>query len=165
MRETIVEEVVVEEAVAAEPPRRAPRPATIGQLRRERRRLWDERQEVVYHVGGLAVDLHARGVLDAGLLWHRAELVHELDARMALIDEQLAEIDTRRVRRRRAAQPVGYCLSCGAPYPDGAVFCSQCGARIPVPPAPGAPGDADRDTAVIAEGDTEVFAPPPAERP
>jgi hypothetical protein len=112
-------------------PERAP---TIGQLRRQRRKLWDERQEAVYHVGGLAVDLERRGIDDDTLVRRRAAAVLDLDRRLGEIDGELAEADERRRKgRTRMPDPAGYCQSCGAPYLTDAAFCSRCGARIHVP--------------------------------
>jgi hypothetical protein len=128
-------------------PTHAQRAPTTGRLRRERRRLWDERQETVYHLGGLALDLHSRAILGDALVARRAEVVHEIDARIASIDEQLADLDDRRRQRRvRVPPPAGYCLSCGAPYQTEAAFCFRCGARIHVPVD-------DADTQVIAMGE------------
>lgn len=127
------------------------RPATTGQLRRERRRLWDERQEMVYHLGGLALDLHSRALLRDELVGRRAQVVDELDARIATIDEQLAEHDARRRQGRVRVPPAaGYCLSCGAPYQTDAAFCFRCGARVHVPVD-------DADTQVIATAETAVI--------
>jgi hypothetical protein len=152
-------ETGADEAAPPPPTDKPPRPPTVGQLRRDRRRLWDERQETVYHLGGLAADLHARGMIDQELIVRRARIVHELDARIALIDEELVELDTqRRGRRGRLPQPAGYCLSCGAPFLPEAAFCSQCGARIHVMEDEGRtgaiaeagdPADYDADTQVI----------------
>jgi hypothetical protein len=143
-----------------------PRSPTTGQLRRERRRLWDERQETVYHLGGLALDLDSRAMLGDTLVARRAEVVHELDARIATIDEQLAEHDThRRQRRVRVPPPAGYCLSCGAPYQADAAFCSRCGARVHV-----AVDEADTqviataETADIGDDSTMVIPAPPEGR-
>ncbi len=128
-----------------------PRPPTPGHLRRERRKLWDERQETVYHLGGLAFDLHLRGMLDDELVGRRAEVVHELDARIAAIDEQLAEHDARRRQGRVRVPPAaGYCLSCGAPYQADAAFCFRCGARVHV-------AVDEADTQVIATAETAVI--------
>jgi hypothetical protein len=136
---------------AAPPTARAPRPPTTGQLRRERRRLWDERQETVYHLGGLALDLHSRAMLGDDLVARRARVVHELDARITTIDEQLADLDSRRRQGRvRVPPPAGYCLSCGAPYQTDAAFCFRCGARIHIPVD-------DADTQVIAIAETAVI--------
>jgi hypothetical protein len=46
---------------------------TVGELRRERKRLWDTRELAVYHVGGLAVDLCRRGLDDPDLVSRRAD--------------------------------------------------------------------------------------------
>jgi len=148
----VPEPVAPEEAAAhaASPTARAPRPPTTGQLRRERRRLWDERQETVYHLGGLALDLHSRAMLGDDLVARRAEVVREIDARITTIDEQLADLDSRRRQGRvRVPPPAGYCLSCGAPYQTDAAFCFRCGARIHIPVD-------DADTQVIATAETTV---------
>ena len=128
-------------------PVRPERPPTTGHLRRERRRLWDERQETVYHLGGLAFELQSRAIPGDALVARRAEVVREIDARIASIDAQLADLDDRRRQRRvRVPPPAGYCLSCGAPYQTEAAFCSRCGARVHVPVD-------DADTQVIATGE------------
>lgn len=119
------------------------RPPSIGQLRRDRKRLWDDRQEALYHLGGLALDLHGRGRLSDELVSRRAEVVAAMDRKMALLDEQLKDADERRRKGRvRAPDPVGYCMSCGAPHLADAAFCSRCGSRIHIP-------EAESDTQVI----------------
>lgn len=142
---------------------RPPRPPTVGQLRRERRRLEDERQETVYHLGGLALELHSREMLGDDLVGRRAEVVQELDARIATIDEQLAELDARRRQARVRVPPAaGYCLSCGAPYQTDAAFCFRCGARVHL-----AVDEADTQvigTAVIDDDSTQVIPTPPEGR-
>lgn len=152
--EVIDDATVVEEAPAAAAPRRPP---TIGQLRRERRKLWDERQDTVYHVGGLAVDLHRRGMLDEeSLITRRAEIVQALDERILAIDEQLSEIDVNRKRhRQRMPAPSGYCMSCGAPFLPDAAFCSRCGSRIHV----AAPEDTALDPDPSPDMPTQVIEP------
>ena len=138
----------------------ATRPPSVGQLRRERKRLWDERQETTYHVGGLAVEMRRREMLDDGLVARRADVVLDTEARIVAIDEQLAGIDDQRRRSRvRMPPPQGYCLSCGGPYLADAAFCSRCGARIHTPAA-----DGDTEVIPVAEagpspaaGDTEVI--------
>jgi hypothetical protein len=124
----------------------APKPPTVGQLRRERKRLWDERQETLYHVGGLALELHRRDLLADELIRKRTLIVEQMDVRLAEIDAQLSEIDDRRRRgRAREPEPAGYCLSCGAPHVDEAAFCFRCGARI---------------TTAVADADTQVISLP-----
>lgn len=128
----------------APPPQETPpRPPTIGQLRRERKKLWNQRQETVYHVGGLAVDMHRRGMLGDELVSRRSDIVLGIDARILEIDGQLADIDhQRRQARVKMPAPAGYCLSCGGPYLPDAAFCSRCGARVH-------PGGDDQETQVI----------------
>jgi hypothetical protein len=128
----------------------APKPPTVGQLRRERKRLWDERQETLYHVGGLALELHRRDLLTDELIRKRTTIVEELDRRIAEVDSQLADIDDRRRRgRAHEPQPAGYCLSCGASHVDEAAFCFRCGARIMT-----AVADADTQVISIPGGDS-----------
>jgi len=132
------------------PPRQRP-----SELRRERKELWSRRQETVYHLGGLAVELGRRRMLPDGVMHLRANEVMEIDARVVTIDAQLAEIEEeRRVRRPRGAagahagpEIAGHCQSCGAPFQADAHFCYRCGARIAVPE----PEVAAQDTAVIAD--------------
>jgi hypothetical protein len=136
----------VHEPAQTEAPSDTERPPTVGQMRRERKRLWDERQEFVYHLGGLALDLHGREMLGDELIARRAEVVTETDRRILELDELLKEADDGRRRRRRVQAPepvVGYCLGCGAPHQTDAAFCFRCGARISSP-------EAESDTQVIA---------------
>ncbi len=136
---------VVDVHGSAEPEARSGtgRPPTVGQLRRERKHLWDARQESVYHLGGLALDLHGREMLGDELIARRAEVVTDTDRRILELDGLLKEADDGRRRARvRAPDPVGYCMSCGAPHQADAAFCSRCGARIYSP-------EADSDTQVI----------------
>lgn len=126
------------------PPPTPPRSPSVGQLRRERKRLWEDRQEATFHIGGLALELHNRDMLDDPLLVRRVEHLRSLDARIGQIDEELVDLDARRRRSRtRTPEPTGYCMSCGAPRLADAVFCSQCGARV--------------RPAVVASDDTQVI--------
>lgn len=129
--------------VPTDTPVRPVRPPSIGQLRRERRRLWEERQESVYHLGGLALDLQRRELLGDPLVAKRADVITGMDLQILDLDEQLKDADERRRRGRvRTPDPVGYCMSCGAPHQSEAAFCFRCGARIHTP-------DEDTDTQVI----------------
>ena len=147
--EHIVEETATFPAPPPAPPRQRP-----SELRRERKELWNRRQETVYHLGGLAVELSRRRMLPDGVMHLRANEVLEIDSRVVTIDAQLAAIDEeRRARRpratagsREAPDVAGHCQSCGAPHQADARFCFRCGARIVVPGA----DVASQDTAVIA---------------
>ena len=123
-------------------PARPAKLPTVGELRRERKRLWDARELAVYHVGGLAVDLCRRAMSDPELIHRRSEAVLAIDARLNEVDAILGQIDS----RRGGGPPIpaaGYCMSCGAPFQYEATFCSRCGARVAVPDdvPPPAPGD------------------------
>jgi hypothetical protein len=117
-------------------------------LRRDRRRLISRREEVVYHLGGLAFELYRRDMLHEEVMRRRAGEVAEIDDTVRDIDVRLGEIDReRRERRQRApADPsAGCCLTCRSPFRADARFCWQCGAQL-VPPSVGD----EQPTAVIA---------------
>ena len=130
------------------------RPPSPGRLKRERRELLGQRQDSVYHLGGLAFELYRRDMLPGELLSEKALAIASIDARVREIDDRLQQIeDERRLRRdarRRKEDPhaeVGCCLHCRAGFQAGAAYCWQCGAQID-PTA----GSSDEDTAVIAAG-------------
>lgn len=129
-----------------------------GALERERRDLVDRREEQVYHLGGLAFEMHRRGTLPAHVLRLRADDVAATDARIREIDERLDQIETERaarreedrVRRAAKAAPVlddaGSCAACGTPFRAEAKFCWSCGRPVAVPEAD-APATPDADAA------------------
>jgi hypothetical protein len=125
-------------------------------LRRRRRALTLQRQEAVYHLGGLAFELYRRDRLPAGVMRRRAAEVAEIDRTVGEIDAWLEEIDRlrreRKEARRRPAAPasaeVGCCLRCRATFVAEARFCSRCGVAF----GPGAAILAEEVTQVIAEG-------------
>ncbi len=144
-----------EQPTEAIPP--PPRPEGPARLRRERRRLLTEREEAVYHLGGLAFELYRRDQLGEEVMQRKAGEVAMLDDTVRDIDTRLGEIDReRRERRRRGADDgvAGNCLTCRAPFRAEARFCWQCGAQL----VPTSEGD-DQVTAVITP------APPPATDP
>jgi hypothetical protein len=119
------------------PPEKAPRPPSRGQLRRRRRRLLGQREEVVYHLGGLAFELYRRDLLTEPVMRRRAEEVAELDRSVREIDERLEELAERPPRRPRQAAPTaGVCPSCGTETVVDARFCFSCGLRLGEPPEP-----------------------------
>ena len=130
-----------------------PRPEGPRELRRSRERLLTEREETLYHLGGLAFELYRRDRLSDEVMRLRAGHVAELDDAVRDIDARLSEVERER-RDRRAKAPadpsVGCCLTCRTPFRAEARFCWQCGAQL-VPPAVGD----EQPTAVIP-------TPPPA---
>lgn len=132
-------------------------------LERERRDLIDRREDAVYHLGGLAYELHRRGLLLGRAMRNRADAVAEIDERVRAIDASLAEIERRREARREerrrsaaattpaapAASSVA-CAQCEAIAVADAAFCWKCGAPIATPdpddsPAPEAQAAAPAD--------------------
>lgn len=116
-----------------------------GRLRRRRKRLLREREQAVFHLGGLAYELHGRDLLDQEVLRRRAEQIGEIDDTVHAIDGRLAELAAARHQRRNGgegAATVGNCLPCRAPFYAEAQFCWRCGSRL-------APGEAEQVTEMI----------------
>ena len=137
----------VDQPTEAIPP--PPRPEGPRRLRRHRRRLLTEREEAVYHLGGLAFELYRRDLLSEGVMRVRAGEVAQLDDSVRDIDVRLSEVE--RVRRERRAvevanPSVGCCLVCRSPFRAEARFCWQCGTQVVPPPVHGD----DQPTAVIS---------------
>lgn len=146
------------EAIPAQPteaipaPADPPRPPGPGRLRRDRRKLLTQREEAVYHLGGLAFELYRRDQLPEGVMRLRAGEVAQLDDTVRDIDVRLGEIERER-RERRTPEPadpaVGCCLVCRTPFRAEARFCWQCGTQVVPPPI----GGDDQPTAVISTPD------------
>lgn len=122
---------------------------SVAQLRRRRKELLDQRQETVYHLGGLAFELYRRDLLAEGVMRLRASEVATLDDSVRDIDVRLGEIDRARRERRNAVPEdlsVGCCLVCRTTFRAEARFCSQCGTQVVPPPI----GGDDQPTQVIA---------------
>lgn len=143
-------------ADGAQPAEAAPATARAEgprQLRRRREQLLTEREETVYHLGGLAFELYRRDRLSDEVMRLRAGHVAQIDDAVRDIDARLDDAEReRRVRRvRAAADPsVGCCLTCRTPFRAEARFCWQCGSRL----VPDTVGD-EQPTAAIP-------IPPPA---
>jgi hypothetical protein len=120
-------------------------------LRRDRRRLLSEREEAVYHLGGLAFELYRRDQLPEGVMRLRAGEVAKIDDTVRDIDARLSEVERERRERRNPvpADPAfGCCLVCRTPFRAEARFCWQCGTQVVPPPI----GGDDQPTAVISAG-------------
>ena len=136
----------VEEATGVIPAQ--PRQDRAGALHRRRRALIAQRQEAVYHLGGLAFELYRRDLLGEEVMRRRAGEVAMLDDTVRDIDIRLGEMDHERRARRARSSPdldVGSCVRCHASFRAEARFCWQCGARV----VPESEGD-DQVTAAIA---------------
>lgn len=118
------------EAVATPP---EPRPEGPRQLRRRREQLLTEREETVYHLGGLAFELYRRDRLSDEVMRLRAGQVAEIDDAVRDIDARLSDVERERKERRGqvpADPSVGCCLVCRTPFRAEARFCWQCGTRL-----------------------------------
>jgi hypothetical protein len=141
------------------------KPTPPAQLRKQRRELMDRREDVVYHLGGLAYELHRRDMLEERVMRIRADMVAGIDAQVRDIDARIEEMerarrekrDDRRKRPASEPEPLGYCTVCGSPYiQQEARFCWSCGSpleRDDLKPAAegGAPDGDDQPTTVIDE--------------
>ena len=113
----------------------APTPMSRGKIRRARRRLVAEREEALFHLGGLVHDLHRRGQINRPVIERRAGRIDEIDERIQLLDWRLETLERER-RARRSGGPLeaGHCLNCRTAFHAEAQFCARCG----VPFGPGA---------------------------
>jgi hypothetical protein len=139
----------VEEATGVIPA--PPRQERARALHRRRRALIAQRQEAVYHLGGLAFELYRRDLLGEEVMRRRAGEVAMLDDTVRDIDIRLGDMDRERRARRARSSPdlaAGSCVRCHASFRAEARFCWQCGARV----VPESEGD---------EQVTAAIAPPP----
>lgn len=104
-------------------------------LRRQRKRLLQRRDEMVFHLGGLAYDLHLLGELQAPpVIERRAGMIHALDTTVDAIDAQLVARG-KASGGQRLPIVVGSCRTCHALFVADARYCMSCG-RILAPPDP-----------------------------
>ena len=136
-----------DETEASQTEASAAAPTTRAGIKRDRKRLDDERREGQFHLGGLALEMYRRDVLGDPLLRERAAELIDLDDRVRLLDWRLEAIEAER-RQRKGAEPAmaGSCLSCGADFAPAAQFCWSCGVRFaPETEAQSALTPGDRD--------------------
>ena len=84
----------------------------------------DQREDIVYHLGGLAFELHRRDMLEERVMRLRADMVAGIDDQVRDIDACIEEMERQRRekrgdrRKRPAPEPaaLGYCTVCGSPY-------------------------------------------------
>lgn len=127
-----------------------------GALTRRRRKLERRRQIDLFHLGGLALELHVRRGLVEPVLAQRADGVLRVDADIARIDERLAQLTE--AKRTATSVPVapgdlsaGCCVACRADFRVGARFCWQCGTGLPTP-APTGDQDQQVTQTIAVEG-------------
>jgi len=135
-------------AAGAEP-RRASSP---GGLKRERRALIRERNQLVRDLGGIVYEMFRLDRFRVELVTERCRTLAALDDRIEEIDALLASATSRGPRcecgapipwgahfcqncgRPAGPRPVVACARCGSPLPAGIRFCGSCGTPIDVEP-------------------------------
>lgn len=137
-----------------------------GVLRRRRRKLLGQYEQGIFDLGGLALELHRRGLLAEEVMRRKAAEVTDLRGQVDHVDERLEEIRSERSERRQSGRGSSRtCPSCGARCRSTANFCAECGAPLKAPDADGSPGD-DQPTVVITDAttqDTQVITAPDAQ--
>ena len=114
----------------------APRRATTpGALKRERRALNRERDELVRDLGGIVYQMFRLDRFRVELVTDRCRTLMALDERIDEIDELLTAA-TRRGPRCECGAPIPwdahFCANCGRPAgPRPVVTCARCGSPLP----------------------------------
>ena len=139
-------------------PRRGSSP---GVLKRERRALVHEREQLVRDLGGIVYEMFRLDRFRVELVTDRCRTLASLDDRIDEIDTLLSSATTRGPRcecgapipwgahfcqncgRPAGPRPVVACARCGAPLPADVQFCSSCG--TPVELTPEVPEDTEPD--------------------
>lgn len=135
-----------------------------GVLRRRRRQLEGQYQQAIFDLGGLAMELHSRGLLAEDVMRRKAAEVADVRGQLDDLGARLDDLRQQRKERREAGRRPGVtCPACGARGAAGANFCAACGAPIALVQAAeaDAEGQGDQVTTVIEMQDTVVVEADP----
>ncbi len=88
---------------------------------------------MIFHLGGLAYELHLLGELQAPVAKHRAGLIYELDTTLEAIDAQLAAKGATAATQRPLPIVVGSCRTCRTRFLAESRYCMNCGAVLAPP--------------------------------
>jgi hypothetical protein len=122
-----------------------------GVLRRRRRQLTSQYEQGIFDLGGLAMELHSRGLLAEDVMRRRAAEVADIRAQVDDLGVQLDQLRQERQERRQAGRGSSIqCPSCGFRSRATANFCASCGAPLK-PEVAEAAAVADQPTTVIVE--------------
>ena len=134
----------------------APDRARPGVLRRRRRQLTATYEQAVFDLGGLAMELHARGLLAEAVMRRKAAEVADIRTQIEELDARLEDV---RRERRQAGRSGGItCPQCGARSQAGANFCASCGAALaPAGGTDAGPDDAQATAVIVEEQVTTVI--------
>jgi hypothetical protein len=137
------------------------RASTPGALKRERRALTREREQLVRDLGGIVYEMFRLDRFRAEVVTDRCRALVAIDERIDEIDELLSSAGARSPRcecgapipwgahfcqncgRPTGPRPVIACARCGSPLPADAQFCGSCGS--PVELTPELPADTEPD--------------------
>src|SRR5215210_1422183 len=113
-------------------PRRA---STPGALKRERRSLARQRNQLIRDLGGIVYEMFRLDRFRVELVTERCRALAALDERIDEIDELLSSA-TSRGPRCECGAPLGwgahFCQNCGRPAgPRPVVSCARCGSPLP----------------------------------
>jgi hypothetical protein len=149
--------------IAGTEPRRA---STPGVLKRERRVLTRERNQLVRDLGGIVYEMYRLDRFRVEVVTERCRALVGLGQRIEELDE-LIDSATRRGPRCECGAPIPWgahfcqncgrpagprpviaCARCGAPLPADTQFCGSCGS--PVELTPELPADTEPDGEAVA---------------
>lgn len=122
-----------------------------GVLKRRRRQLTSQYEQGIFDLGGLAMELHSRGLLAEDVMRRRAAEVADIRAQVDDLGAQLDQLREDRKERRQAGRGGSIqCPSCGFRSRATANFCASCGAPLK-PEIVEAIVVSDQPTAVIVD--------------
>ncbi|MFM9018055.1 MAG: hypothetical protein ACKORG_01290 [Actinomycetota bacterium] len=102
-----------------------------GVLKRRRRQLTAQYEQGIFDLGGLAMELHARGLLAEDVMRRRAAEVADIRAQVDDLSAQLDQLRQERQDRRQAGRGGSIqCPACGFRSRSTANFCAACGAPL-----------------------------------
>lgn len=102
-----------------------------GVLKRRRRQLTSQYEQGIFDLGGLAMELHSRGLLAEDVMRRRAAEVADIRAQITDLGAQLDQLREDRKERRQAGRGGSIqCPSCGFRSRGTANFCASCGAPL-----------------------------------
>ncbi len=130
-----------------------------GVLRRRRRKLTAAYEQAVFDLGGLAMEMHGRGLLAEAVMRRKAAEVADVQTQIEELDTRLEDLRRDRRERRQAGRAGGItCPQCGTRSPAGSNFCGACGtALVPAAEVDDAPDDAQATTVIVDEQVTTVI--------
>jgi hypothetical protein len=99
-------------------------------LRRQRKRLLKERDQMIFHLGGLAYDLHLLGELRSPVAERRAGMIVTLDSTVDAIEAQLVARGKSTATGQRLPIVVGSCRTCHTLFVADARYCMKCGLAL-----------------------------------